>query len=158
MKLNPECIRAIMLYLEENLTMNSDLEINEISVFDLPRKINFSIEEIANTLLVLDDAGFIVCYRNDGDDAIVALDVYRITYTGYQFLESVRSDTVWKKSPKNQWKCRFFFSECNIADCNFRSCSDGQRPIKSLMVFSTTKPMHSPISVFPGCLYWFFSL
>ena len=86
MKLNPECIRAIMLYLEENLTMNSDLEINEISVFDLPRKINFSIEEIANTLLVLDDAGFIVCYRNDGDDAIVALDVYRITYTGYQFL------------------------------------------------------------------------
>jgi hypothetical protein len=100
MKLNPECIRAIMLYLEENLTMNSDLEINEISVFDLPRKINFSIEEIANTLLVLDDAGFIVCYRNDGDDAIVALDVYRITYTGYQFLESVRSDTVWKKVQK----------------------------------------------------------
>ncbi len=100
MKLNPECIRAIMLYLEENLTMNSDLEINEISVFDLPGKINFSIEEIANTLLVLDDAGFIVCYRNDGDDAIVALDVYRITYTGYQFLESVRSDTVWKKVKK----------------------------------------------------------
>lgn len=100
MKLNPECIRAIMLYLEENLTMNSDLEINEISVFDLPRKINFSIEEIANTLLVLDDAGFIVCYQNDGDDAIVALDVYRITYTGYQFLESVRSDTVWKKVQK----------------------------------------------------------
>ena len=100
MKLNPECIRAIMFYLEENLTMNSDLEINEISVFDLPRKINFSIEEIANTLLVLDDAGFIVCYRNDGDDAIVALDVYRITYTGYQFLESVRSDTVWKKVQK----------------------------------------------------------
>ena len=100
MKLNPECIRAIMLYLEENLTMNSDLEINEISVFDLPGKINFSIEEIANTLLVLDDAGFIVCYRNDGDDAIVALDVYRITYTGYQFLESVRPDTVWKKVQK----------------------------------------------------------
>ncbi len=100
MKLNPECIRTVMLYLEENLTMNSDLEINEISVFDLPGKINFSIEEIANTLLVLDDAGFIVCYRNDGDDAIVALDVYRITYTGYQFLESVRSDTVWEKVKK----------------------------------------------------------
>lgn len=100
MKLNPECIRAVMLYLEENLTMNSDLEINEISVFDLPGKINFSIEEIANTLLVLDDAGFIVCYRNDGDDAIAALDVYRITYAGYQFLENVRSDTVWKKVKK----------------------------------------------------------
>lgn len=100
MKLNPECIRAVMLYLEENLAMNSDLEINEISVFDLPGKINFSIEEIANTLLVLDDAGFIVCYRNDGDDAIVALDVYRITYAGYQFLENVRSDTVWKKVKK----------------------------------------------------------
>lgn len=58
MKLNPECIRDIMFYLEENLTMNSDLEINEISVFDLPEKLNYSIEEIANTLLVLDDAEF----------------------------------------------------------------------------------------------------
>lgn len=97
MKLNPECIRDIMFYLEENLTMNSNLEINEISVFDLPEKLNYSIEEIANTLLVLDDANFIVCYRNNGDDAIVALDIYRITYTGYQFLESIRPDSVWKK-------------------------------------------------------------
>ena len=97
MKLNPECIRDIMFYLEENLTMNSDLEINEISIFDLPEKLNYSIEEIANTLLVLDDANFIVCYRNNGDDAIVALDIYRITYTGYQFLESIRPDSVWKK-------------------------------------------------------------
>lgn len=97
MKLNPECIRDIMFYLEENLIMNSDLEINEISVFDLPEKLNYSIEEIANTLLVLDDANFIVCYRNNGDDAIVALDIYRITYTGYQFLESIRPDSVWKK-------------------------------------------------------------
>ena len=97
MKLNPECIRDIMFYLEENLTMNSDLETNEISVFDLPEKLNYSIEEIANTLLVLDDANFIVCYRNNGDDAIVALDIYRITYTGYQFLESIRPDSVWKK-------------------------------------------------------------
>jgi len=97
MKLNPECIRDIMFYLEENLTMNSDLEINEISVFDLPEKLNYSIEEITNTLLVLDDANFIVCYRNNGDDAIVALDIYRITYTGYQFLESIRPDSVWKK-------------------------------------------------------------
>lgn len=97
MKLNPECIRDIMFYLEENLTMNSDLEINEISVFDLPEKLNYSIEEIADTLLVLDDANFIVCYRNNGDDSIVALDIYRITYTGYQFLESIRPDSVWKK-------------------------------------------------------------
>lgn len=97
MKLNPECIRDIMFYLEENLTMNSDLEINEISVFDLPEKLNYSIEEIANTLLVLDDANFIVCYRNNGNDAIVALDIYRITYTGYQFLENIRPDSVWKK-------------------------------------------------------------
>lgn len=97
MKLNPECIRDIMFYLEENLTMNSDLEINEISIFDLPEKLNYSIEEIANTLLVLDDANFIVCYRNNGEDAIVALDIYRITYTGYQFLESIRPDSVWKK-------------------------------------------------------------
>ena len=100
MKLNPECIRSIMLYLEENLTINPNLKINEISIFDLHGKIKFPIEEITNTLLVLDDAGFIVCYWDEGDGAITALDVYRITYAGYQFLESVRPDTVWEKVQK----------------------------------------------------------
>ena len=53
MKLNPECIRDIMFYLEENLTMNSDLEINEISIFDLPEKLNYSIDCLYLTMRIL---------------------------------------------------------------------------------------------------------
>lgn len=97
MKLNPDCIRAVLFYLEENLSISSDLEINEISIFDLDRNLEYSINELANTLLVLDDAGFIVTARDDGGNCINELDVYRITYDGYQFIETIRPEPAWKK-------------------------------------------------------------
>ena len=97
MKLNPDCIRAVLFYLEENLSISSDLEINEISIFDLDRNLEYSINELANTLLVLDDAGFIVTARDDGSNCMNELDVYRITYDGYQFIETIRPESAWKK-------------------------------------------------------------
>ena len=97
MKLNPDCIRAVLFYLEENLSISSDLEIKEISVFDLDKNLEYPINELANTLLVLDDAGFIVAARDNGSDCINELDVCRITYDGYQFIETIRPEPAWKK-------------------------------------------------------------
>lgn len=34
---------------------------------------------------------------NDNDDRIADLDVYRITYDGYQFIETIRPEPVWEK-------------------------------------------------------------
>ena len=55
------------------------------------------IQEIANTLVILDEAGYIISVRNDNDDCIADLDVYRITYDGYQFIETIRPEPVWEK-------------------------------------------------------------
>lgn len=97
MKLNIDCIRDILFYLEENLQLTPDLELEEISLFDLPQHLNYSIQELANTLLVLQEAGFIEAYVVHGDNQITLLDIYRITYDGYQFIESIRPETVWHK-------------------------------------------------------------
>lgn len=97
MKLNPDCIRDIMFYLEEHLSISSELEIEEVSVYTLEKALSYPIQELANTLFVLDDAGFIVSNYDFGSDHIDAFDIFRITYDGYQFIESVRPEPVWNK-------------------------------------------------------------
>ena len=99
MKLNPNCIRDVLFYLEDNLSITPDLKLEEISIFDLKNenKLDYSIQELANTLLTLHEAEFIEVKTDSGDNQITQLDVYRITYDGYQFIESIRPEPVWKK-------------------------------------------------------------
>ncbi len=97
MKLNPDCIRDIMFYLEEHLSISSELEIEEVSVYTLEKALSYPIQELANTLFALDDAGFIEIKYDFGSNRIDILNVSRITYGGYQFIESVRPEPVWNK-------------------------------------------------------------
>ena len=97
MKFNPDCMRDTLLYLEENLTLSQDLEIQFISVQDLSKNLPYPIQEIANMVLVLDDAEFIDASRFDAGNQICELLVLRITYSGYQLIESIRPQPVWKK-------------------------------------------------------------
>lgn len=97
MKLNPDCIRDILFYLEENLSISPDLDTEEISIFELSQKLKYPINELVNTLLVLDDAGFIAAAYDSGDNHITEFDIYRITYDGYQFIETIRPESTWKK-------------------------------------------------------------
>lgn len=97
MKLNPDCIRDTLFYLEDHLTISSELQLEEISIYDLSNDLNYSIQELANTLIILHEAGFIETLINSGNNRITLLDVYRITYDGYQFIETIRPDPVWKK-------------------------------------------------------------
>lgn len=97
MKLNPDCMRDILFYLEEHLCISENLEFEEISVYDLTPHLDYSIQELTNTLIVLNEAGYIICARCNGSDCIDSLDVCRITYDGYQFIETIRPESVWTK-------------------------------------------------------------
>lgn len=102
MKLNLDTIRTLLLYLEKNLTVSED-GFEEIDYTQISEDTKTSIPETINTLVVLDEAGFIQTISNYGDDSIDELCVFRITYDGYQFLESVRPEPIFKKcsiSPK----------------------------------------------------------
>ena len=95
MKLNPNCIRDILLYLEEHLVISPELEYQEVDSYQLAEHLEYAIQEIVNTLLVLRDANFIIL---SVDDSLSNIDVYRITYNGYQFIESIRPKSVWDKT------------------------------------------------------------
>lgn len=96
MKLNLNTIRTLLLYLEENLTVSED-GFEEIDYTQISEDTNIAIPETINTLKVLDEAGFIQTIGNYGDNSIDELSVFRITYDGYQFIDSIRPMPRWKK-------------------------------------------------------------
>lgn len=99
MKLNPNCIRDVLLYLEENLTITPELELKPLILGQIEKGLPYSKEELANVLLILGEAGFIKEAHNlDGGNKIYQMSVRRITYSGYQFIETVRPKSVWEQT------------------------------------------------------------
>jgi hypothetical protein len=98
MKLNPECIRDILLYLEEHLIITNELEMKSIPIQKIQQDLDhYLIGEIANTLLVLTEGNFILSSYKYASNNIYILHVYRITYSGYQLIETIRPKKVWDK-------------------------------------------------------------
>lgn len=98
MKLNPDCIRDILFFLEDHLTLSANLNFEPITYMALYEQLGFSKGELVNTLIVLDEAEFIRIRTDYSSEGLDFLDVYRITYGGYQFLETIRPEPVWKKT------------------------------------------------------------
>lgn len=92
MKLNHDCVRDLLLYLEENLNLNSVLSIENISLKD------YSTEELLYTADKLYEAGYINCSRKIYDNADLVILVSSITYNGHQFLDNIRDDKIFNKT------------------------------------------------------------
>ena len=102
MKLNYNCVRDILFLCESSLTLNEDLSweyltLNDFkSLFDKPKG-KYSKQEVAYTLILLDEAGYIVCEYDNSDNCLSELYVSRLTYDGHEFIDTIRSDSIWKK-------------------------------------------------------------
>lgn len=92
MKLNHECIRDLLLYIEENLSYNDELEINKISLN------NYSLEELLYTTEKLVEADYLICFTIEIDDEYSILLVQSITYKGHHFLDTIRDNKIWSKT------------------------------------------------------------
>ena len=68
MKLNPECVRDTLIYLEDNLVMCEYFSIKGISfktiINELSQDNKYSEEDVAYTLTQLMSAGYITGYKN----------------------------------------------------------------------------------------------
>lgn len=104
MKLNYDCVRDVLLSLEELLTCEYSNEIfvfNEISIEELYEKLsdkNYRIEDVLYSVNNLEQAGFIKADFLSADGGIVCCDISNITYEGHQFLQNIRPKKVWDKS------------------------------------------------------------
>ena len=92
MKLNQDCVRDLLLYLEENLILNDLLSIENISLKD------YSTEELLYTADKLYEAGYINCSKKIYDNVDLVILVSSITYKGHQFLDNIRDEKVFAKT------------------------------------------------------------
>ena len=100
MKLNPDCIRSVMLEIEKLHAISVDDENNvsiELLLFDalyeaLPK---YSKEDVFYALFNLEQAGYIDASYQYGDGGITMGVVNYMTYAGHEFLEKIRDSKRW---------------------------------------------------------------
>ena len=91
MKLNFDCIRDILLSLE-NLPYEKECSINEL----LTMLHDYNEEDVHYSCLKLHEVGFINAYVLNADGAYPrVLRIYDITMLGHEFLNDIHSDTIW---------------------------------------------------------------
>ena len=110
MKLNPECIRYTLLYLEEILTYSHDsndgIEHNYIGIRTLADKMyekhKYSREDVYYSVEKLLEAKYIsTMSMNLGSrNSILVCDISDITYEGHNFLNTIRPEKIWKATLK----------------------------------------------------------
>lgn len=93
MKLNPDCIREILLTIENNSGFKRTTVFSADETAS-PSKINYSMDEIAYHIrqCLMSDLIFGVNFYDCGSNITVS----DLTPKGHEFLENIRSDKIWK--------------------------------------------------------------
>lgn len=93
MKLNHDCVRDVLLYLEDNLSYG-----NFVHSSDLKIK-SYSHEEILYCIDKLFEAGFLNCDRQTDLSSVFPWFLIKsISYDGHSFLDNIRDNNVWRKT------------------------------------------------------------
>jgi hypothetical protein len=97
MRLNADCVRDVMLFLEENLELVSFLECSNI-------EINYTSNDVTYTCAKLIEAGYLIGNTTVDLSGHMKVVINSITWNGHQFLDNVRSNTVWNKTKETAIK------------------------------------------------------
>lgn len=93
MKLNPDCIRDILLLIEDQ-PFEQLLQFN-----DLQTQLNdYTYEELTYTCLKLNEAGLIKAVIANFDNHIHVEFIQDLTFSGHEFLNNIQSDNVWNQT------------------------------------------------------------
>ena len=91
MKLDYNCIRDVLLYLEDNLKINEPLHSKNI-------ELDYSFETIQYSVFKLEEAGYIQAQIIVADGLDKTAIINDITFYGHEFLNTVRPKTVWENT------------------------------------------------------------
>ncbi len=92
MTLNPDCVRAILLTIEENSSYQSFLSFEKTAPSDFPYLAEYSPEEILYHVKKCDEAGFLCDVQYFFD----SVKVGSLHFRGHEFLANVRTSKVWE--------------------------------------------------------------
>lgn len=92
MQRDMELIRKILFKIEEAY-VDTWLGSDEVSVE------GYDMKTIAYHCSILFDAGFVSDYKGQyGDGELLFFGVGRLTWEGHEFLDKIRSDTIWNRT------------------------------------------------------------
>ena len=103
MTLNYDCVRDLLLCLEENITCETEIvsqnvRFNTVSLNIVCKSLpDYSREEIAYTAMKLKEAGYIETQVIGNSSHISSISFEDITFSGHQYLDSIKSSTVWEE-------------------------------------------------------------
>lgn len=91
MKLNHDCVRDLMLAIENFHSATAWYSVSSMIDDDLENK--YSLEEVCYATLCLKEAGYIkaTCTID-----LKAYTVQRLTWSGHEFLDNIRDNETWK--------------------------------------------------------------
>ncbi len=92
MKLNQDCIRDLMLYLEDNLEYKDEIIINRLNLEP------YSKNELLYTADKLIEAGYLNSRLGWNMQSSHIVTVNSISYNGHQFLDTIRDSDIWKST------------------------------------------------------------
>ena len=103
MKLNSDCIRDTLLYLEEELTINfqqrtfNSIPGNRLIENMMLKHTHYEAEEIWYVIYNLKQVGYIEGrFSNAGNGKMYVCEIENITWKGHQFLDSIRPESIWE--------------------------------------------------------------
>lgn len=94
MKLNHDCIRAILLDVEETSSFNQFMRLPEL--LNLKRTSAFSDEDVKYSIVKLKEADYINVELTYGSNVLYDIDMGNLTWEGHKFLDNIRDDGIWK--------------------------------------------------------------
>lgn len=104
MKLNYECMRDVLIFLEENLTLNcadDGMEYEEMSGEDVCNGLPaYSKEDVYYSLEMLSQGGYINADDLYGDDQLLVCSVLSLNLDGHEFLAQIRDSENWSNVKK----------------------------------------------------------
>lgn len=98
MKLNPDCVRDVLLYLEKNLKIKNSSEFSEITLKEIKEALSqYTEEDVFYSVYNLYQIKYIEGKVNDvGNKKMFFCEINNITWDGHQFLNTIRPKTVWE--------------------------------------------------------------
>lgn len=95
MRLNPDCIRDILFYVEENAGYSETIPFyTNLEHFNIKLKNDYPADVILYHLELCEEYGYLTIYSH----TMGAINVKRLSVSGHEFLENIRQDTNWNKT------------------------------------------------------------
>lgn len=93
MRLNHNCVRDFLIFIEENLRYGYYFEVNKKVIN------NHDQEDIVYAADKLFEAGFINANRQGcGTNDLPTIHIYSITWEGHKFLDNIRDEKIWEET------------------------------------------------------------